>query len=196
LAILLELALASGVYGQRLAKDVPAAWLGESTVGRALAQAMAMTQAGEWREAARRLAAGLAETPDPQISRILADPQFEVTPGESVDSLDPVREKAYADALALLRRWHAQQEIERLQQELRGGASDPGAVLQRLAELKRQQIGLPSAPPLGTAPAKAMMPPDAAAPPPMDDDHGGADGEDDGGAAEDDDGGESYHGTF
>jgi DNA primase len=199
LAILLELALASGIYGQRLAEALPPAWAEGSTVGRALGQVVAMTLAGEWREATRRLAAGLAEAPDPQISRILADPQFEVTPGESVDSLDPLREKAYADALALLRRWHAQQEIERLHGELRRSPADASAILQRLAELKRQQIGLPAAAPW---PAKASSPtPDIAAPgtPPdvgLDVAAGGAAAVDGDAEGESPDAEESYDGTF
>ncbi len=188
LAILLELALASGIYGQRLAEALPPAWTEGSTVGQALGQVVAMTLAGEWREAARRLAAGLAEAPDPQISRILADPQFEVTPGESVDSLDPLREKAYADALALLRRWHAQQEIERLHGELRRGPADASAILQRLAELKRQQIGLPAAVPMAAKPPPPL--PDFA-PPPLS--TAGAPDGDTGGAG---DGEEDYDGTF
>jgi DNA primase len=157
-AILLELSLAAGVYGKRLAADLSPTWVDETTpLGRALSQVVALTLAGKWEDAPRILAAGLAQAPDPVVSRILADPQFDVGEGQSVDSQDPLREKAYLDAMNLLARWHAQQEIDRLNRELRNAGGNAGEVLQQLMALKRRQIGLATAA-AETAPIPAATP--------------------------------------
>jgi DNA primase len=110
-AILLELALSHGTYGQQLAEALPHNMITDTPVGKALNSVISMTLNGEWEFAEEMIRSGLAETPSPEISRILTSPSLE---SEDKEKLHEIQEKAFADCLATIANHYRKIEITEL----------------------------------------------------------------------------------
>jgi DNA primase len=128
---LLELALAHGTVGHRIAEELPDNMLSDTPVGRALELTVQMTMLDEWEFVPRKLAEDMIENPDPSISRILADPVQYDHKGQ---------EKAVGDCIKIIRKFHIQDRMEELKNRLKEALSDEekAEVLKEFQEKSRE----------------------------------------------------------
>ncbi len=113
---LLALALGHGTVGRRLAEELPSEMISRSGVGTALETVINLTLNGEWEHAASRIAAQLAESPDPSLSRILMDSAAGAT-------LDDARlEKAVVDCIICIKEGFLKSAIGEILEKMKTAA--------------------------------------------------------------------------
>lgn len=131
---LLELALAHGTYGKQLSEALPSDMISQTPVGEALNTVIAMTLNGEWEFAEGRLRAQLAETPCPEISRLLTSPSFETEDNEKQHEM---QEKAFKDCLETIKKYYHKKEIREISLRM---AKAEGEEKQRLLEEYQEKV--------------------------------------------------------
>jgi DNA primase len=75
-AYLLELALSHGTVGRELAEELPCEMISDTPLGTVLNMVISMTINDEWDQAVDAVRNFLIETPDPEVSRVLAAPEL------------------------------------------------------------------------------------------------------------------------
>ncbi len=131
---LLELALSHGTYGNQLAETLPNNMISDTPVGKALNTVISMTLNGEWEFAENKLRAQLAETPSPEISKMLTSPSFE---SENSEKQHEIQEKAFADCLARIANHYRKLEINELSARM---ATAEGEEKQRLLAEYQEKV--------------------------------------------------------
>lgn len=106
---LLELALAHGDIGRKLAEEIPNEMISGSPIGHALETVISMTLNGEWENCSKVLIDKLCNEPCPSISRLLSL-QNDYSP--------EMREKALNDCIVVIKRHHLVNENIVLMQEI------------------------------------------------------------------------------
>ena len=108
---LLELALAHGDVGMRLAEEIPNEMISRSPVGYALETVISMTVNGEWENSAKVLLDKLCNEPCPAISRLLS---------QQNDYSAEMREKALNDCIIVIKKHHLENENTALMKDISG----------------------------------------------------------------------------
>ncbi|MFA6291753.1 MAG: DNA primase, partial [Victivallales bacterium] len=108
---LLELALAHGDVGRRLAEELPNEMIGRTPVGLALETVISLTLNGEWENSSKVLLDKLCNDPCPSISRLLS---------QQNDYSAENREKALNECIAVIKKHHLENENNSLMKEIAG----------------------------------------------------------------------------
>lgn len=130
---LLELALSHGVIGKQLAEQLPVEMVSDTPVGIALNEVIAMTLNGEWEQAEESLLAKFTHAPNPTITRILTAPVFDNDDSEK-------QQKALSDCISKIKKFHARQVLENLQQRIATSAGEEKQELMRTYHKKKQEL--------------------------------------------------------
>lgn len=106
---LLELSLAHGDIGRRLAEEIPNEMISRTPIGHALETVISMTLNGEWENSSKVLLDKLCNEPCPSISRLLS---------QQNDYSAEMREKALNDCIVVIKRHHLETENIALMKEI------------------------------------------------------------------------------
>lgn len=130
---LLELALSHGTIGKQLAEQLPVEMVSDTPVGNALNEVIAMTLNGEWEDAEDTLIKKFTHAPNPVITRILTAPVFNPEDYEK-------QQKAFSDCISKIKKFHAKQALDSLQQRIASSAGEEKNELIRLYQQKKKEL--------------------------------------------------------
>ena len=128
---LLELALAHGDVGMRLAEEIPNEMISRTPLGYALETVISMTVNGEWENSAKVLLDKLRNEPCPPISRLLSQ-QNDYSAG--------MREKALNDCIVVIKKHHLENENISLMKEIAGCQDENGKNLLRGKYMEKKKL--------------------------------------------------------
>ncbi|NOY76219.1 MAG: toprim domain-containing protein, partial [Kiritimatiellaeota bacterium] len=112
---LLELALSHGTVGRELSEELPTAMISDTPLGRALNLVISMTLNDEWEQAGDAVRDILLETPDPDLSRVLAAPELFRNGSEDANIL---RRKALDDCVRCIKTQFVKNELKPLKKQI------------------------------------------------------------------------------
>jgi DNA primase len=125
---LLKLALAHGTVGKRLESDLPAEMLSDTPLGHALEKVVLMTINGEWEFAEETLIKEMDETPDPLITKAMAD---------AAEYSHSIQEKTVDDCIRTIKFHYIQKDIDEIKRKI-AAAEEREAKAELLAEFQKK----------------------------------------------------------
>ncbi|MCK5844816.1 MAG: hypothetical protein KAG97_08925, partial [Victivallales bacterium] len=136
-SILLELALSHGTVGRELAEELPPEMITDTPLGAALNMVISMTLNDEWDQALGAVKNLLNETPNKEISRVLAEPELF---RDDTEEAKERRRTALLDCVRCIKLHHSKQSTKKKRESLSSAESadnDLAALQQKLEERRK-----------------------------------------------------------